>query len=144
MTTTSLVTPAQRLRDQLHGRSDADIVRAFSAKGGLDAALDESFAGMAQAFIASRAGAQSAIIQYDIVTPEGLTTYQLEVSDGRCVARRGAHARPRVTLRLTFPDFLRVISGQLTGARAFTFGRLKITGDLFFSQVMQGWFNRAP
>ncbi len=142
--TTSLMTPAQRLRDQLHGRSDADIVRTFGAKGGLDAALDDSFAGMAQAFIASRAAGQSAVIQYDIVTPDGVTSYQLEVRDGRCVARRGADAAPRVTLRLSFPDFLRLISGQLTGAKAFMFGRLKVTGDLFFSQVMQDWFNRAP
>jgi hypothetical protein len=40
MTTASFVTPAQRLRDQIRGRSDADIVRTFSARGGLDAALD--------------------------------------------------------------------------------------------------------
>ena len=36
-----------------------------------------------------------------------------------------------------------LISGKLSGAAAFMFGRLKITGDIFFSQTMQDWFNRT-
>ncbi len=141
MSTTS-VTPAQRLREKLRGRSDAEILHTFDAAGGLDLTLEECFMGVAQAFLPAKASGHSAIIQYDVVMPRGVVSYQLIVRDGTCTARRGVHAAPRVTLRLTFPDFLRLISGKLSGAAAFMFGRLKITGDVFFSRTMQEWFRQ--
>jgi putative sterol carrier protein len=39
-------------------------------------------------------------------------------------------------------DFLRLIAGKLNGMQAFMTGKLKVSGDLFFAQTFQGWFER--
>jgi putative sterol carrier protein len=53
---------------------------------------------------------------------------------------KGAAESPRVTLALNLPDFLRMMTGELNGMQAFTSGRLKISGDLMFSQALASWF----
>jgi len=122
--------------------SDDEVVRQIEAKQGIEATLDEVFDGMVQAFAPSQANNQAAVIQYDITTPSGVVSYQLDVQDGVCTVSRGASKSARVTLDLSLPDFLRLTMGQLDGMQAFMTGKLKLRGDMFFSQTMQNWFVR--
>ena len=119
-------------------KTDEEILTAF--KDNEEALLDGVFDSMKAAFDPSAAGDQSAVIQYAIECPGGERNYNLNVADGACEVAKGAAENPRVTLALSLPDFLRVMTGELNGMQAFTSGKLKISGDLMFSQALATWF----
>jgi len=120
------------------GKTDEEILA--TVKGNEQILLDGVFDSMKAAFDSSRAAGQSAVIQYIIDSPAGEMNYQLNVEDGICEIAKGPAENPRVTLALKLPDFLRMMTGELNGMQAFTSGKLKITGDLMFSQVLASWF----
>lgn len=130
-------------RDQLgelvEGRTDDEIVEFVNAAG-TDQVLDQIFGGMEQAFQPDKAAGQSAVIQWDITTPDGMKTYQLKVDDGSLQVLKDGSEPARVTLGLALPDFIRFISGKLDGMQAFMTGKLKLSGDMMFAQSMQTWF----
>jgi 2,4-dienoyl-CoA reductase-like NADH-dependent reductase (Old Yellow Enzyme family)/putative sterol carrier protein/thioredoxin reductase len=119
-------------------KSDEEILAM--AKGNEEALMDGMFDGMKAAFDPAAAAGQSAVIQYAIDSPAGEMNYQLNVADGVCELVKGPAESPRVTLAFNLPDFLRMMTGELNGMQAFTSGKLKITGDLMFSQVLSSWF----
>jgi len=125
----------------IEGRNDAEIVAAFSEMG-IDSALDRVFAGMVDAFLPDRAGKDSAVIQWDLMTPEGPRVYQLAVADGKCQWNRDSLAQSRVSLKIAVPDFLRLITGKLGGMQAFFQGKLKVGGDVIFAQTQEKWFQK--
>jgi 2,4-dienoyl-CoA reductase-like NADH-dependent reductase (Old Yellow Enzyme family)/putative sterol carrier protein/thioredoxin reductase len=120
------------------GKTDEEILT--TVKGNEETLLDGVFDSMKAAFDPSAASGQSAVIQYDIDSPAGEMNYQLNVEDGVCELAKGPAENPRVTLALSMPDFLRMITGELNGMQAFTSGKLKISGDLMFSQALASWF----
>jgi hypothetical protein len=125
----------------IEGRSDEQIT-AEVGKQGVDKVLGEVFDAMAAAFVPAAAAGQSAIVQYDVTAPDGVHSYQLKCSDGKCVVQKGKGEAARITLGLGLPDFLRLIGGKLDGMQAFMTGKLKIGGDMMFAQTMQSWFKR--
>jgi len=135
---TAIATPAE-LRALVAGKSDPEIHTALEEVG-VEQALDQVFAGMAEAFLPEKAGGRSAVIQYDVASAAGTRSYQLHVADGRCTPARGTPERPRVTFALGAPDFLRLVTGELKGQTAFFAGKLKLTGDLMLAQTAEHWF----
>jgi len=131
----------QELAATLEGRSDEEITQGVLAQG-TDTVLQQIFAGMAEAFLPDKAGSQSAVIQYDINVGGTVHSYQLKIAGGKCELVKGAAGPARVTLALLAPDFLRLVTGKLNGMQAFMTGKLKLTGDMMFAQVMQGWFEQ--
>jgi putative sterol carrier protein len=129
----------EELKALIEGKSDDDINNALK-EGGVDAALDKVFEGMVEAFLPAKAGGQSAVIQYDVNTPDGKKSYQLKVADGKAQCLKGSPESARVTLALAAPDFLRLVTGKLNGQTAFFQGKLKLSGDMMFAQTMQSWF----
>ena len=129
----------EELRALIQGRSD-DEINAGLKESGVDSALDRVFEGMCAAFLPEKAGGQSAVIQYDVKAPDSTHSYQLKIADGKCQVLKGAPESARVTLTLTTPDFLRLVTGQLNGQTAFFQGKLKLAGDMMFAQTMQSWF----
>jgi 2,4-dienoyl-CoA reductase-like NADH-dependent reductase (Old Yellow Enzyme family)/putative sterol carrier protein/thioredoxin reductase len=120
------------------GKTDEEILN--SVKGNEEALLDGVFDSLKAAFDPSAASGQSALIQYDIDSPAGEMSYQLNVDNGVCELAKGPAENPRVTLALSLPNFLRMMTGELNGMQAFTSGKLKISGDLMFSQNLASWF----
>jgi len=129
----------QDLLKMIDGRSDAEILSRFSELG-VDSALDRVFDGMVEAFLPDRAGKDSAVIQWDLMTPDGPRVYQLVVAKGKCTRNRDALSQPRVSLKIAVPDFLRLITGKLGGLQAFFQGKLKVGGDVLFAQQQEKWF----
>ncbi len=129
----------QDLLKMIDGRSDAEILSRFSELG-VDSALDRVFDGMVEAFLPDRAGKDSAVIQWDLMTPDGPRVYQLVVANGKCTWNRDALSQPRVSLKIAVPDFLRLITGKLGGLQAFFQGKLKVGGDVLFAQQQEKWF----
>lgn len=128
--------------NQLKGRSDRDILSSVESAGGMDATLDVVFQGMVDAFVPERASGQEAVIQYDIATPKGTVSYQLDVRGGSCRAQRGAVSTPRIKLALSLPNFLRLSMGTLGPTSAFLTGKLKLSGDMLLSAQLERWFER--
>jgi putative sterol carrier protein len=129
----------EELKALMEGKSD-DEINAGLKEGGVDEALDKVFEGMVEAFLPAKAGGQSAVIQYDVNTPDGKKSYQLKVADGKAQSLKGSPESARVTLTLNAPDFLRLVTGKLNGQTAFFQGKLKLAGDMMFAQTMQSWF----
>ena len=129
----------EELRALIEGRSD-DEINAGLKVSGAEKALDQVFQGMVEAFLPAKAAGQSAVVQYDVTSADGKHSYQLKVADGKCQLLKGSPESARVTLSLSAPDFLRLVTGKLNGQTAFFQGKLKLAGDMMFAQTMQSWF----
>ena len=46
----------------------------------------------------------------------------------------------RVTLMMNLPDYVRMMAAELDGMQAYMTGKLKIAGDIMFSQNLSLWF----
>ena len=136
------ITERDQLATMLEGKSD-DEINAYLKEQGADAVFPPIFAGMAEHFLPDKAAGRSAVIQYDVNTEEGTQTWQVDVADGKCSTSQGASKEPSVTLTLSAPDFLRLVSGKLNGVQAFMSGKLKLKGDMMLAQTMQGWFDQT-
>ncbi|HZD69836.1 MAG TPA: SCP2 sterol-binding domain-containing protein [Actinomycetes bacterium] len=124
-------------------RPSEEILAAVQTQpGGVDEFLHQVFAGMQRSFNPSKAGDQQATIQYEIGVPDGTRSYAMRIGDGRCEIERGSAESPRVTIRVGLVDFLRLITGKANGVQLFMTGKLKVSGDLFFAQSYQAWFDR--
>ena len=131
------------LKEAVEQRSNEELVSAIQQQeGGVDGVLDNVFAGMAQSFSPEKAAGQQAVVQYEIAAPDGAHEYAMRIADGRCEIDRGRPESPRVTIRLGLADFLRLITGNANGMQLFMTGKLKVSGDLFFAQTYQSWFDR--
>jgi len=128
----------QELREAIKGKADADILAA--AKGNEEAYIEGVLNAMPSVFDAAKAGGQSAIFQYDIDTPVGIRQYQVIVEAGKCTVQKGPAVKAKCTLKCNMPNFLRIMSGELDGQKAFMSGVLKISGDVMFSRNMTIWF----
>ena len=129
----------EELAAMIEGKSD-DEINAGVGELGTEKVLSQIFDYMAGRFQPDRAGNQSAVIGWDITSPEGTHSYQFNVADGTCTVAQGNAEPARVTLSMALPDFLRFLTGQLDGMQAFMTGKLKLTGDMMFAQSMQAWF----
>jgi hypothetical protein len=105
------------LKGAVERSSNEELVGAIQQQeGGVDGVLDKVFAGMSESFNPDKAAGQ-------------------QVDKGRAES-------PRVTIRIGLADFLRLITGEANGMQLFMTGKLKVSGDLFFAQTYQSWFDR--
>jgi len=123
--------------------SNEELVAAIQQQeGGVDGVLGQVFAGMAESFNPAKAAGQQATVQYEISSPTGTHEWAMRIADGNCEVEEGRAESPRVTIRMALGDFLRLITGQANGMQLFMTGKLKVSGDLFFAQTYQSWFDR--
>jgi putative sterol carrier protein len=130
---------ASELAELLDGRSDTEIGEPLSAMAP-DMVLERAFATMNALFSAEAAEGVSAVIQWDVATPDGPRSWQVSVAEGTASVSPGTPAAPRVTLALDVADLLAFLAGRLDGMQAFMSGRLRVSGDLMVAQAMQAWF----
>jgi putative sterol carrier protein len=131
------------LKDAVERSSNEELVGAIQQQeGGVAGVLDQVFAGMSESFNPDKAAGQQAVVQYEISAPDGGHEYAMRIADGRCEIEQGRAESPRVTIRIALADFLRLITGNANGMQLFMTGKLKVSGDLFFAQTYQSWFDR--
>ena len=131
------------LTNLVDDRSNDELNAAVQEQeGGAGGVLDKVFAGMVGSFNPARAAGQQATVQYEITAPDGAHEYSMRIADGRCQVEPGRAQSPRVTLRIGLADFLRLLTGKANGMQLFMTGKLKVSGDLFFAQTYQSWFDR--
>jgi 2,4-dienoyl-CoA reductase-like NADH-dependent reductase (Old Yellow Enzyme family)/putative sterol carrier protein/thioredoxin reductase len=131
----------EEFKQLVEGKTDEEILAVTG--GNEEALLAGVLDSMKAAFDPTAAAGQSAVFQYVFDTAAGEMHYHLDVADGACEVAKGMADNPRVTLAISLPDFLRLMIGELNGMQAFTTGKLKISGDVMFSQVLGSWFKAA-
>jgi putative sterol carrier protein len=131
------------LKDAVEQKSNEELVSSIQQQdGGVDGVLEKVFTGMSETFNPEKAAGQQAVVQYEIGAPDGTHEYAMRIADGRCEIEKGQAESPRVTIRIGLADFLRLITGGANGMQLFMTGKLKVSGDLFFAQTYQSWFDR--
>jgi hypothetical protein len=129
------------LRALIDGKTDDEILQAVRDAGGYEAFLEETMAGMVDAFDPD--AAEDCVIGYEIVAPDGTYAYRVEVRGTEVTTQRGDAEDARVVLGLALPDYLRLINGLLDGTQAFMDGRLKLRGDVMFAPQIARIFRTA-
>jgi putative sterol carrier protein len=132
------------LRALVEGSSSNEelVTTVQRQEGGVGGVLDKVFHGMTESFNPAKAAGQQATVQYEISAPDGTHEYAMRIADGRCEVDKGRVESPRVTIRIGLADFLGLITGKAAGMQLFMTGKLKVSGDLFFAQTYQAWFDR--
>ena len=128
----------EEFQAMVKGRSDEEILAGV--KGEEDSLLEGLFDGMKEAFDPAAASGQTAVIQYDIETPPGKRSFQIKVENGICTIVKEGTEKARVTLAMNLPNFVRMMATELDGMQAYMTGKLKIAGDIMFSQNLSRWF----
>ncbi len=85
------------------------------------------------------ADAVDAVYQFDLIGPQG-GQYTLTVRDGTCRVEEGSHDEPHVTLSMDGEDFIKVLSGQLSGTAIVMTDRLKVSGDIGLAMLLPSLF----
>ena len=91
------------------------------------------------AFAADAAAGLDVVFQYNI-GGEGGGEWYCVIADGSCRVQAGAHEKPTCTLMMEAADFLAMMNGKLAAMQAYTSGKLKISGDLMKSQLIEKLF----
>jgi len=129
------------IREVTEGQPDEAVMQLAENMGGVDAVLEMVFEGMEDALVADKA--QDAVIGWEITDGESEHDVTLTVKDKQARYEMHGAPAPRVTLALSFIDFIRLISGEIRGEQAFQAGKLQITGDVAFSQEIPAMFGIA-
>ncbi|MCB9643401.1 MAG: SDR family NAD(P)-dependent oxidoreductase [Myxococcales bacterium] len=102
-------------------------------------ALEEVFAKMPASFRPEKAEGTHVVFQYAL-SGTGGGTWHVVVKDQTCNVQKGEHSAPTVTLKMSAQDFLRFVQGELDPMQAFTSGKLRISGDMMASRLIQKLF----
>jgi putative sterol carrier protein len=104
--------------------------------------VQQVFEGMPQAFRTEMAGEDTLVFQFHI-TGEQAGDWWVRVENGQCTVSQGVYESPTVSLTLKDQNWLSMASGQLSGAKAFMTGKLKLRGDLMAAQKLGTYFKLA-
>jgi putative sterol carrier protein len=120
--------------------SDEQIAQGLAQNREL--VLGQIFERMPERFRADKAGDLEAVIEWRIEGRDGggHDRWQLVIGNGSCRTVRDGDAEPTVGFTVDGVDFIKLITGNASGPMLFTFGRLKIKGDLLLAARVQGFF----
>jgi putative sterol carrier protein len=122
------------------GASDEDLERGLTENR--DLLLDQIFKRMPERFRADRAGDLDTVIEWRVGgRPDGgADRWQLTIRNGACTVVPDGDEEPTVTFTIEPVDFVKLITGNASGPMLFTFGKLKIRGDLLLAARVQSFF----
>jgi ribonucleoside-diphosphate reductase beta chain len=81
-------------------------------------------------------------VAYQLVG-EGGGTWRVEVDDGRVRVERGLGESPDSIVRIRYPDWIRLLAGEITPSDSTRLGLTEIEGRLFPVTLMGRWIDRA-
>jgi putative sterol carrier protein len=127
----------------VRGASDSELASLIGEDR--DALLDEIFRRMEHHFDRAAAGDLDAVIEWRIVDRPGggLDRYQARIAGGRCRVQRDGSDAPRLTIDIRPAEFLRVVTGAVSGPRLFMLRRVRVGGDLMLAGRLASLF-RIP
>ena len=126
----------EQIGDLLAAFSQPAAARESSTKFGVVAEIFDSMPG---AFAADAAAGLDVVFQYNI-GGEGGGDWYCVITEGSCRVVAGVHEKPTCTLEMEAADFLNMMNGKLAAMQAYTSGKLKISGDILKSQLIEKLF----
>jgi putative sterol carrier protein len=108
--------------------SDVQVERRFGSNLGQRAI----FGGMARSFVPGAAAGFAGELEYELSRPATGAPpirWTIEIADGRAGARPGAAVRPRLSVSMSLPDFMRVATGSADAVVLVLSGRASVRGD---------------
>ncbi len=132
----------------LSALSEREISELLAGTAG-EGILDEIFRQMRDTFRPEQAQGENALIRFALTGGPGGGTraYELHIVDGTCVLAieppAGVGAAPAdraLTITTDRVRFVRVLIGQVSGAKLFITRKIKIDGDLKFGGKVMSWF----
>ena len=134
--------PQAMLQEAVKGKTDDEIMEFVNTMGGAENILTLTFEGMKAALNPEKA--QDCVIGYELTEGDTTHAYAVVIKDKAASYEKRDPSDARVTLGLTVPDYLRLISGELDGMQAFMQGKLKLKGDMMFAQQVPQMFGLTP
>jgi putative sterol carrier protein len=132
------VSPEQ-FAEMIANASDEDIESAIHTVG-TEPTLDRVFQGFEERFQPDKAAGVQADVQFVIKDGGEEHPYLVSVNEGSCVTKRAQADDPKTTLTMDLVPFLKLVTGNAQGVQLFMTGKLKISGDLMFSQRLMTFF----
>ena len=74
------------------------------------------------------------------ISGDGGGDWYVTLADGTAQVAAGTAETPSITLTASVEDWLKIVSGQLSGQTAFLTGKLKIKGDMSLAMKLQSVF----
>jgi putative sterol carrier protein len=126
-------------------RDTSDEQLADGMRANRDLILPQIFAQMADHLDPDTAREADAVVEWRITGREDgdHDRYQLVIREATCeIAPDGDH-EPAVIYTIGPVEFIRLVTGSVTGPELFMTGRITIDGDLMLAAMVQSWF-RTP
>ena len=127
----------EMLAQAISGKPDEEISNFVEGMGG-EAFLDQTFEGMTKALNPDKA--EDATIAYELDHRGKSIPYAVVIKNRAATIERSIPSDARVTFRMSVPNYLRLITGQLPILRSVIFRKLKISGDRKFARRIEGMF----
>jgi putative sterol carrier protein len=103
---------------------------------------DQIVEAMPDYLIPEKAGSTNATIAFDL-SGEGGGKWWVRVREGKADSGKGEPPEaPKLTLRASVDDWVKIMTGKLDGTTAFMQGKLKTKGDLGLAMKMPTMFRR--
>jgi len=134
------VTPEQ-FAQLVANASDEEIVEIVHAVGTKET-LDRIFKGFEERFLPEKAEGVSADVLFVIKDGDAELPYTVSIADGKCSAKAESAESPKTTLTTDLVSFVKLVTGKEEGVRLFMGGKLKVAGDLMFSQRIMTFFDQ--
>lgn len=90
-----------------------------------------------------RAAGVDTLVRFEVTgagTAQEADSFDARFHDGRCEVSREPLGTPEVTLTLNAVDFLRMVTGGVSGTQLYSDGRLHIRGDLALAGSLPSLF----
>jgi len=95
--------------------------------------ISEIMTRMPSVFLPDRASGIDAVVHFRFTGAEA-GEWNAVIRDGKCQVAQGIpRSKPTIVLAADSADFVRAVTGELDGMKAFMEGRLKITGDVLLA-----------
>ena len=110
--------------------------------------LDEIFGRMAEHVEPAQMAGLDAIVHFKILDrPEdqggGYDHYEVIFADGGCRASDSSKREPKVTIKVSGVNFLKLAAGKASGPVLFMTGKLRLEGDVMLASRLTSFF-RIP
>jgi putative sterol carrier protein len=126
------------LWNRTRGKTDEEIYEVVSSLGRPATFLELIMAILPQEL--DPAEAKDCVIGFEISADERLYRYRVEVRDGQVNVERRDPAGADATIAVSLPDFVRLITEELGGVKAFMQGKLWVRGDPTFAYSIPRMF----
>ena len=113
-----------------------EVVRAVGTKETLNRIFDN----FPERFVPDKAQGVDAEIQFVVTDESEEFPHVVTVRNGTCTTEEKPVDDPKVTLTADLVSFVKLITGQAQGVQLFMTGKLKVGGDLMFSQRIMTFF----